>query len=190
MLLNRANAPHLPALILMTDAARLLDPIAAVEALPAASAVIVRHTSDAARRTLAEMLSPIVRARGLRLLVANDAALAEAVHADGLHLSEVSAHEAARWRAPYPRWLITAAAHSEEAVATTGAEVDAVLLSPVFATRSHPDRAPLGPGTVREIARTARVPVYALGGITSDNVAELAGAPLAGIAAIGALTPD
>jgi thiamine-phosphate pyrophosphorylase len=43
---------------------------------------------------------------------------------------------------------------------------DAVLLSPVFPTRSHPGAAALGPARFRLMARHAQMPVVALGGMT------------------------
>lgn len=188
---RQARGPHLPALILMTDENRLPDPVAAARALPKGSAVIVRHTGDDARRALAEALAPVAREHGLRLLIANDPALAEAVSADGLHLSEERAREAEPWRERQPRWLITAAAHSEQAVAVAAASrADAALLSPVFATVSHPDRPALGAERFLAIARAAAIPLYALGGVTATNAELLAGPNVAGIAAIGALVPD
>jgi thiamine-phosphate pyrophosphorylase len=42
---------------------------------------------------------------------------------------------------------------------------DAVVLSPVFATRSHPGATPLGPLRFRLLARRAGLPVIALGGM-------------------------
>ena len=42
---------------------------------------------------------------------------------------------------------------------------DAVLLSPVFATRSHPGGATLGPVRFRLLARRSLAPVIALGGM-------------------------
>ena len=59
------GAPHLPALILMTDEVRLPDPLAAVSALPKGSAVIVRHSDANARRTLAETLLPVAHENGI-----------------------------------------------------------------------------------------------------------------------------
>jgi thiamine monophosphate synthase len=41
---------------------------------------------------------------------------------------------------------------------------------------------------LRRIAQLSRVPVYALGGVDAATVARLKGAPVAGIAAIGALS--
>jgi thiamine-phosphate pyrophosphorylase len=185
-----AGTPHLPALILMTDEVRLPDPLAAARALPKGSAIIMRHTRDDARRKLAEQLAPIARERGLCLLIANDPALAEDVGAGGLHLSEARVGEAVQWRDGHPRWLITAAAHSEAAVAVAArAGADAVLVSPVFATESHPGRAPMGIERFLAIARAAPIPIYALGGVTGTNVSQLEGPNVAGIAAIGALIP-
>ena len=66
---------------------------------------------------------------------------------------------------------------------------DAVFLSPVFPTASHPGRATLTPVRVRLMAQETRVPLYALGGINAGNAQQLLGARLAGIAAIGALAP-
>lgn len=184
-----ARTPHLPALILMTDQKRLPDPIAAARALPRGSAVIVRHTEDGERAKLALALADVADECELRLLIANDPELAEAADVAGVHFSEARASEAARWRAERPNWLITAAAHSEDAVARASS-VDAVLLSPIFTTKSHPERQPLGVDRLRAVATNVRVPIYALGGIDSENVGQLADIPLAGIAAIGALAID
>jgi thiamine-phosphate pyrophosphorylase len=183
-------ALRLPALILMTDQVRLPDPLPAVRALPEGGAIIVRHTNDAARRKLAEALLPIARERNLRLLVANDRALAERIGADGLHLSEAAIEGAGAVRPLHPAWLITAATHSEAAVELAGeVHADAALLSPVFPTLSHLGRPALGPKRFMRIARRSPIPVYALGGITAANAALLDGPNVAGIAAIGALAP-
>jgi thiamine-phosphate pyrophosphorylase len=185
-----APFPHLPPLILMTDDKRLNDPIAAARGLPKGAAIILRLTRDAARTLLAHALMPIVRERGLILLVAGDAWLAAEIGCDGLHLPEARAREAAHWKARHRSWLITAAAHSARAVAlAAGAGADAVLLAPAFATASHRGRAGLGVSRLRLIAAHAAVPVYALGGVNAENVQRLSGARLAGIAAIEALIP-
>jgi thiamine-phosphate pyrophosphorylase len=172
-------------LVLMTDDLRLDDPDAAARALPPGSLVIVRGR-DARRRTeLTLQLLAIAWARGLILSVADDPALARASGANGLHLPEARAGEAAHWRAQNPGWLITASAHSLGAV-LRARHADAVLLSPVFATQSHKGAPVLSAARARLIARSVAVPVFALGGITADNAGLLSG--FAGIAAIGALS--
>jgi thiamine-phosphate pyrophosphorylase len=66
--------------------------------------------------------------------------------------------------------------------------IDAVFLSPVFATGSHVGREPLTPLRANSIARMSDKPVYALGGINAHNAGSLARDAFAGIAAIGALS--
>lgn len=183
--MNARSGSALPALVLMTDDERLPDPLAAARALPRGSMVILRARQRSHRAKLAADLRRITRAAGNRLLIANDADLAGRVGADGLHLSEADAAQAARWRALRPHWIITAAAHSAR---TTGLPaLDAVFLSPVFATQSHPGTTPLGAGRLRFIALQSRKPVYALGGIDGASAQRLAGTRLAGLAAVGAL---
>lgn len=181
-------AGRLPPLVLMTDDQRLPDPGAAARALPRGSLVILRARDGARRAALAKELSAIAYERDLFLLIAGDAALAARVAADGIHLPEARAREAAHWRACHPYWLITAAAHSARAIwRARNARADAALLSPVFATRSHEDARPLGAVRFRLLAQSAGLPVYALGGIDARTALALGGENLAGIAAIGAL---
>jgi thiamine-phosphate pyrophosphorylase len=167
----------LPALVLMTDDARLPDPLAAARALPKGSMVVARSRAE---------LEPLVRAllkARCTVLVAGNPLLAARLGAHGIHLPQARAGEAARWRARFPDMLITTAAHSLRALARE--HVDAFFLSPVFETASHPGRAALGALRANMIARQVRVPVYALGGIDARNAARLSG--FSGIAAIGAL---
>ncbi len=177
---------RLPPLALMTDDERLRDPVAAARALPRGSLVIVRARETRTRTSLALAMTSVARSRDLIVLVAGDADLAARCGADGIHLPQAHMAEAAHWRVRSARWLITAAAHSLRAVMKAGQSgVDAVFLSPVFPTQSHPDRAALTPVRANAIAQAARLPVYALGGVTDENAALLS-APFVGIAAIGA----
>jgi thiamine-phosphate pyrophosphorylase len=166
----------------MTDDHRLADPLAAARVLPRGSLVVVRSRDDARRAALAAEMLALAQRRGLIVLVANDAALAAQLGADGLHLPETRAGEAAHWRARHPRWLITAAAHKARPVSAC---LDAVFLSPVFPTRSHPEARALTAVRANAMARAMRLPVYALGGVEAHNAALLRG--FVGIAAIGAL---
>ena len=177
----------LPPLILMTDDARLPDPVAAARALPRGSMVILRARQAEHRRELALALKFVARARGLKLLIAGDAELAARIGADGIHLAETDAKQAAHWRARHGTWIITAAAHSFRAL-IAARHTDAVIVAPVFPTASHPGGATLGAMRLRLITQQITRPIYALGGIDVRTVDALADAKLAGIAAIGALT--
>ena len=184
--LNARNARglRLPPMILLTDDQRDADYIEAVRALPSGSAVIVRHRDPTARAKLGQILADIARPLGLRCLIAADLELAERIDADGIHASEADLGLIPQWRARHPRWLITGAAHAPVAIAgATG--VNAGLLAPVFPTASHPEAVPLGAEKFAAIAAQASLPLYALGGITAQNVEQLAASNAAGIALIG-----
>lgn len=166
-------------LVLMTDA-RKADWASAARRLPRGSVVVVRGKDSKARLALAESLHGIAP-----LVIADDPALAARIGAAGLHLPETRMKETGHWRTRFPHWIITSSAHSLRAL--MGAHsLDAVFLSPVFATTSHNGAKPLTPPRAAFIAAHAPVPVYALGGITPRNAPLLAPA-FSGIAAISSL---
>ncbi|MFP6748838.1 MAG: thiamine phosphate synthase [Alphaproteobacteria bacterium] len=187
--LNRAAgvSSRLPGVILLTDEARLPDPLVAAAALPRGGAVILRHYDAPGRENLGRELMALCRQRGLALLIAGDWRLAWKLGAHGVHLPEWQL-----WRPPAvarkPGWLITAAAHSPSAlVRAARLGVHGALLSPLFPTASHPGAPALGVVAFAAAVRQAPLPVYGLGGITATNARRLASTGAAGIAAISGL---
>lgn len=190
---------RLPALILLTDETRLADPSAAVARLPRGAAVILRHYGLTAveRAALARRLRRITRTRGVLLLLAatdrTDEALALTLRADGIHVPEwrVRQGNGPVMHRRRPGWLVTAAAHSLLALRRAAAfGADAALLSPVFATASHPITSltaarPLGVLRFAAWSRLGRLPVYALGGIDARSAARLRPTRACGLAGIG-----
>ncbi len=177
---------------LVTDARRLPDPLPAIRRLRRGEGVLFRHyeLAPARRLALARQVAALCRRQDLVLLIAGDVRLARAVHADGLHLPQgLIGRTAAARRAGLGQ--VTAAAHDAGAVrraALTG--VDAVLISPVFATASHPGAAGLGVLRFAALATLARhrgLMVYALGGITTASARRLRHIPQKGTAAIQGL---
>ena len=68
--------------------------------------------------------------------------------------------------------------------------LDFVVLGPVNRTTSHPDATPIGWAAFSEMIRDASLPVYALGGLTPDCIAEARGHGAHGIAMLsGAWMP-
>jgi thiamine-phosphate pyrophosphorylase len=181
----RRRTRRLPWLILMTDPARGGDTLAAAAALPRGSVVILRHDSVPGRADLATRLAPLCRARGLRLSIARDARLALRLGA-GLHLAD-GMEPPVLWRL-HGRGLLTVAAHGPAALARArrmGA--DLALLSPLFPTASHPGARALGTVRFARFARSAGLPVAALGGVTAPRVTAAARAGAVAVAAVGAL---
>jgi len=190
--LNRSAGaiPPLPGVLLLTDEKRLPDPLPAAAALPPGSAVVLRHYDAPGRAALATMLQRLCAARRLRLLVANDWRLAAAVGAAGVHLAEGLLPRAPVSRLRARGWLVTAAAHGVPALwRAARAGASAALLSPVFATASHPGARSLGALRFAATVQQAPLPVYALGGIDAGNVRALQESGAVGVAAIAGLTP-
>lgn len=187
---------RVPALILVTDEVRLPDPSPVVSRLPRGSAVILRHYGlpAADRAALAVRLRRLTRARKVLLLIAAHGGapddLARAVGADGIHLPEWQVRRGP-WRALAgckPAMLVTAAAHSWTALRRARAwRVDAVLVSPVFATLSHPGARPLGVLRFAAWARIGAIAVYGLGGINHRTATRLRPTRASGLAGIGGL---
>lgn len=191
---GRAPVP----LIAMTDAERAPDPEAALRRLPRGAALIWRAYEGEPERDELRRLTSLARRRGILLLVAGAPQLAARTGIMGLHLPE---RETRRPRSgPYviPRLrparglALTAACHSEMAIRRAAAAgADAVLISPVFATRSHPQAEPLGLLRFASLARLAQslgLAPYALGGIATEAQARrLMGTGAKGIAGVGFL---
>jgi thiamine-phosphate pyrophosphorylase len=135
----------------------------ALERLPWGSGIVFRHhaTPMPARRALYEKVRTIARARRITLVLAGSPAQAIAWRADG-------AHGPANFRHAARSLLKTASAHTAREV-IAGRDSGLLFVSPVFATRSHPDAAVLGPRGFAALAGLALCPVAALGGINASR---------------------
>lgn len=184
---REACAPAtLPCLFFFTDPQRTSDPVAIARRLPRGTAIVYRHFGALDRTAVAQALAKIARRRRLILLIGDDPALAHQVRAHGVHLPERIAHRAAALKRANPNWLVTAAAHSGRAIRKAAA-ADAIVLSPVFPTRSAHSGPALRPLRAMRLTELAHPPILALGGITSLTARRLAGRGFAGVAAIDAL---
>ena len=143
----------------------------AIRRIPRGSGVVFRHyhLPEWERRARFETVRRLCRARGHVLILAGSPALARAWLADGsygaacLHRTIATAHNLAE----------IGRANRLGAVA--------VMLSPVFLTRSHPGGATLGPVRFLLLARRSGAPVIALGGMTARGARRLGGVRWAAI---------
>ncbi|GAC1475381.1 MAG: hypothetical protein PVSMB3_14800 [Candidatus Dormibacteraceae bacterium] len=62
---------------------------------------------------------------------------------------------------------------------------DFVIFGPVWESSSHPGSPPAGIAALEQVARSVRIPVLAIGGVTEERIAECHAAGAAGYAAIG-----
>ena len=103
---------------------------------------------------------------GARVLVNSDAALADAVGADGVHLPARQLLQ----RTALPAAEFWAASCHDAAELARAAELQArfVVLSPVLPTASHPQAPGLGWERFAQLVHHYPLPVYALGGMRLD----------------------
>jgi len=143
------------------------DPLDSLHHVPAGALVIVRDYHAADRFAQAQAIVDAAKTRGWLVAVAGDAKLARAVGADGLHLP---GHMLAR--PPYGLPILSAACHTRMALKrAVDFAVPCALVSPVFATTSHPGTPPLGVHRLARLITGAHqdqrifAKIFALGGI-------------------------
>ena len=128
-----------------------------------------------------------VRGSRARVLVNDRVDVALAAGAHGVHL-RADSMPAARVRTLCPPgFVLGRSVHArDEAVEMAAAGgLDYLLFGTVFATSSKPGHAPAGISALGEVAAAVNVPVLAVGGVSPDNIGEVAAAGAAGFAAIG-----
>ncbi len=165
-----AQFQPLPELWLLSDERNEAVLEEALARLPRGSGFVYRHyhLDDPARWTRFQALKRICRASDHIVILADSAMTAREWGADGIYGAP---------RALYPTrcdMLAIATAHNLREIGEANrAGADAVMLSPAFATNSHPGAGFLGPNRFKMLARRARMPVIALGGMNQRSADRL-----------------
>ncbi len=139
---------------------------------------------------LARESLPLCRAYGAKLLLNAPPELVADVGADGVHLSSTRLMQCQQRPLGDDAW-VGASVHDElELDQAHAIGVDFVVIAPVLATTSHPGAATLGWNGFQHLARHARVPAFALGGVGLAALDTAFANGGQGIAAISALWGD
>ncbi len=141
---------------------------------------------------LAAQLRVLTDCYQARLLINDRLDVALAVEADGVHLGQTSFPAVAARRLLGPGKLIGVSTHNPAEIAAA-AEADFVVFGPVYATPSKAAYGePQGLARLRQAIAQSPLPVLAIGGITTERVAEVLATGAHGIAVISALSaaPD
>lgn len=115
--------------------------------------------------------------------------VARAIDAAGVQLGKNSLPiQAARSLLGPDRWIGASIHSRDEAIAAGAAGADFVVFGPVFYTPSKAKfGAPQGLAALKEVVQSSPVPVYAIGGITTENMTQVLELGAAGIALIAAI---
>ena len=142
---------------------------------------------DAFRKEALE-IRDLCRAYRVPFVLDDDVSLAMEVDADGIHVgqSDMEAGDVRALIGP-DRILGVSACTVEEAVAAEQRGADYLGVGAVFPTGSKDDARPVTRETLRKICEAVTIPVIAIGGITEQNVMELAGSGICGVAVISAI---
>ena len=138
--------------------------------------------------TLAKRFAGLCREKGAISIINDDVEICRDSGADGVHLGQgdMDARQARALLGPGK--LIGVSAHNvEEAVQAAADGADYLGSGAAFVTGTKTDAKPIDHDTYRAITGAVEIPVVAIGGITGENMPELAGRGLAGAAVVSAI---
>jgi thiamine-phosphate pyrophosphorylase len=188
------TAPE-PSLMLVSDRRRTADgdlPRLAAAAARAGVDWIQVREKDLPDRELARLTRAVVRAiegTPARVLVSGRPDVATVAGADGVQLPEEGL-PVSEVKRSFPRLVVGASRHSVEGARRAEADgADLVLLGPIFATPGKEGRA-LGLDPLGDAACALRIPVHAIGGVSTETAGAACAAGARGLAAIRAFLQE
>ena len=149
-----------------------------------------QETPDEVLR-MAEAILPVTRATGVLLVINDHADVAQRLGAECLHLGQEDFFAAGfthRSQLSTLNSQLGLSSHApEQAQRAIVAGADYVAIGPVFATGTKPGRAPVTLEYVRWAAANVRVPWFAIGGITLENLGDVLAAGARRVCVVSAI---
>ena len=136
----------------------------------------------------AKEIKELCRRYQVPFVINDNVEIALAVDADGVHVGQ-SDMEAGDVRAKLgPDKMIGVSAQTvEQAVMAEQNGADYLGVGAVFPTGSKADALEVSHDTLKAICKAVKIPVIAIGGISKENILELSGSGVCGIAVISAI---
>ena len=142
---------------------------------------------DAFLKEAAE-IKALCRRYKVPFVIDDDVDLALEIGADGVHVGQSDMETGlVRSRLGKDRIIGVSTQTVEEALLAESRGADYLGVGAVFPTGSKADASEVSMDALRAICKTVSIPVVAIGGITEENVMELAGSGIAGISVISAI---
>ena len=136
----------------------------------------------------AKEIQKLCKEYGVPFVVNDEVSIAKDIDADGVHVGQrdMEAMDVRKILGP-DKILGVSAQTVEQAIIAEKHGADYLGVGAVFTTGSKDDADDVSHETLKAICEAVSIPVIAIGGITKDNVAELAGSGICGVAVISAI---
>ncbi len=128
----------------------------------------------------------ICRSYGIPLIVNDDVSVATEIGADGVHLGQDDM-PASKAKQIFNGFIGVSASTVEEARKAKEDGADYIGCGAVFPTATKNDADDLGIMGLRKISEAVDIPIVAIGGISKDNIRDLEGTGIDGIAVVSAI---
>lgn len=138
---------------------------------------------DQAYAALARACMPLCRQVGARLMLDRMLNGKPVACSYGLHLT-AEALMSLNQKPDYPGWVSASCHNAQELKKAETLGCDFAILGTIQASRSHPGVTPIGWQQAQALIDAVNLPVYCIGGLGPDNLAEARHAGAQGIAAI------
>jgi thiamine-phosphate pyrophosphorylase len=125
-------------------------------------------------RWLAEQIHPVTSTAGVPLVINDHPEVAAEIGAEGVHIGQEDLSvDRARELAGY-RTVIGKSTHSiAQAMAAAVEDTDYLAFGPLFPTPTKPDYPPTGLQDIRTIHEMVQKPIFCIGGIKLENLAQV-----------------
>ncbi len=136
----------------------------------------------------AKRVKKICESYQVPLILNDDVELMLASDADGVHVGQqdMDARMARELIGP-DKILGVSARTVEQALKAEQAGADYLGVGAIFGTSTKEDAKKIDYQTLQDICRAVKIPVVAIGGVSAENVEELAGSGICGVAAVSAI---
>ena len=136
----------------------------------------------------AERFVALCREKGAVSIINDNVEIAAQTGADGVHVGQEDLEAGRARELLRPDKLIGVSAHSvEEALAAQAAGADYLGVGAAFVTGTKTDAKPISRETIRAITAAVDIPVVAIGGIHKENILQLKGTGVDGVALVSAI---
>lgn len=136
----------------------------------------------------AKEIKELCRRYQVPFVINNNVAIAKAIDADGVHVGQSDMEAGMARKELGPDKIIGVSAQTvEQALLAEQRGADYLGVGAVFPTGSKADAEEVSQETLKAICEAVRIPVIAIGGIGRENVMQLQGSGICGVAVISAI---